>query len=104
MNKSEQKKPEIHATEWWHDSIRDDAAGRSIRRATRARLRRASTVIEVIQEPVALQLIRKLARWQWDRAAMLVGILAYVENDDGMPVARAIGQSRTDSSQMPKMS
>ena len=104
MTKNEQKKAELHAKEWWHESIRDDAAGRNTRRAARARLRRASTVIEVIQEPVAHRLIRKLAKWQWDHAAMLVGILAYVENDDSIPVANAIGQGRSDSSQSPKMS
>lgn len=104
MNKNEQKKAELVAKDWWYERIRDDTARRSVRRAVRARLRRASTVIEVIQEPEALRLIERLAKWQWDRAATLAGILAYVENDDDMPVARAIGPGRSDSNQSPKMS
>ena len=60
-----------------------DAARRGARRAARARLRRAGTPLEIMQEPEALCLIAKLTRKHAhvhaDRVAVLAGVLAFVE-------------------------
>ena len=82
------------AAEWWRDLVSEELGGRAprgTRRAALARLRRAATPIEVMQEPEALWLIRRLSR-DPDRAAMLAGILAHVRESDDPKVARAIGR------------
>ena len=95
------------AREWWRNCIWDnpaDRAGRSRRRAARARLRRAKTPLDVIQEPEALRLVARFPPRRRDRAAVLAGILAFVEEDDNRPVARVIGRESFGSDEPPPMS
>ena len=78
------------AHDWWQRLTRKEGAQLGQRRAALARLRRASTPLEVIQEPEALRLIVRLSR-NPDRVAALVGILAFVREDDAEPIACALG-------------
>ena len=85
------------AEHWWRDLTSEAAAGRGPRRASRARLRRATTPLEVIQEPEALRLIARLPNENHDRVAILAGILAFVDvSDDARRVPRAIGRDKLD--------
>lgn len=86
-----QKGPDV-AEEWWKDLKK--------RRAARARLRRAKTLLEIMQEPEALRLIERLPR-NPDRVAMLAGILAWVRENDDQLVARAIGRTSLDKEDAP---
>ena len=59
-------------------------------------LRRAATPIEVMQEPEALRLIRRLSWAAPERVAILAGILAYVRESEDQRIARAIGRESFD--------
>lgn len=85
------------AVEWWRDlALNAEQPGRrGARRAALARLRRAATPLEVIQEPEALRLISRLPR-DPDRVAILAGILAFVREPDEQSVGRAIGRRSLD--------
>ena len=83
------------AAKWWSDLLSEEPSRRGARRAALARLRRAATPIEVMQEPEALRLIRRLPR-DPDRAAILAGVLAFVDEPDDQPIARAIGRESFD--------
>ena len=82
--------PAAIAHDWWQHLTRNEGAQLGQRRAALARLRRASTPLEVIQEPEALRLIVRLPR-NPDRIAALAGILAFVREDDHERIAYAIG-------------
>ena len=84
------------AEKWWHDLTSETATRRGQRRAARARLRRARTPLEMIQEPEALRLIASLPGEKPDRVAILAGILAFVDKSDDSPVPRAIGRAKLD--------
>ncbi len=84
------------AEEWWCTLTAEDPQRRGPRRAALARLRRATTTLEVIQEPEALRLIRRLPKEDPDRVAVLAGVLALVRESDTRPVARAIGRKELD--------
>ena len=92
MTDSKQQKGPDVAEEWW-ENLKE-------RRAARARLRRAKTLLEIMQEPEALRLIERLPR-NPDRAAMLAGILAWVRDNDDQLVARAIGRTSLDEEDAP---
>ena len=92
MTDSKQQKGPDVAEEWWED-LKE-------RRAARARLRRAKTLLEIMQEPEALRLIERLPR-NPDRVAMLAGILAWVRDNDDQLVARAIGRTSLDEEDAP---
>ena len=97
MTAPERWKGAAVAEKWWRDLTSEAAAGRGPRRAARARLRRAATPLEVIQEPEALRLIASLPGENSDRVAILAGILAFVDvSDDGRRVPRAIGRDKFD--------
>ena len=84
------------AEEWWHDLLGVEQPGqRGPHRAALARLRRAATPLEVIQEPVALRLVARLPR-DPDRVAILAGVLAFVRESDNERVARVIGRRSLD--------
>ena len=86
------------AVGWWSDLVSEEPGRRAppgARRAALARLRRAATPIEVMQEPEALRLIRRLPR-DPDRAAILAGVLAFVREPDDQPIARIIGRESFD--------
>lgn len=87
--------------ERWFDrtlSESGDAARRGVRRAARARLRRAGTTLEIIQEPEALRLVAMLSygHGHADRVAVLAGVLAFIEEKDERKIARAVGPSSLD--------
>ena len=89
MTDTKKNDPSTIAFEWWKNIV---AAGSGQRRASLARIRRASTPIEVMYEPEALRLIERLPR-NPDRVAVLAGVLAWVQSDESKPVARSIGRS-----------
>ena len=86
--------PEI-AREWWH-GLTEKRSGYP--RAALARIRRAATPVEVMQEPAALRLVSRLLTRtaQPDRVATLAGVLAHVTDDESVPVARAVGRKSLD--------
>ena len=83
------------AEDWWQALTADQSAGRGARRGALARLRRAATPLEVMQEPETLRLIARLPR-NPERVAVLAGILAYVRETESRTVARAIGRATLD--------
>ena len=86
------------AAEWWRDLVSEESgrrATRGARKAVLARLRRAATPIDVMQEPEALRLIRRLPR-DPERAAILAGVLAFVREPDSQPIARVVGPTSLD--------
>ena len=94
------------AVEWWRDLVSEEPGRRATpgaRRAVLARLRRAATPIDVMQEPEALRLIRRLS-WDPDRAAILAGVLAFVREPDERPIARAVGRESFDEKDKALMS
>lgn len=103
MTDSQRKTNEdIADVEKWFDRTLQESgdARRGTRRLARARLRRAGTPLEIMQEPAALCLIAKLTRKHAhvhaDRVAVLAGVLAFVEEKDERTIARAIGRSSLD--------
>lgn len=87
------------ATKWYGRTLDDEAGNpalRGARRAVRARLRRARTPLDVMQEPEALRLIGELSGEHPDRVAILAGILAFVEKTDDRKIARVIGRDSLD--------
>ena len=86
------------AYEWWRRLNPPDGAQSGPHRAALARMRRAATPIEVMQEPEALRLIARLRRHP-DRVATLAGVLAHVRESDDRRVARAIGRTALDNKQ-----
>jgi len=91
------------AFDWWRRLTRSDDSHLGQRRAALARIRRAATPIEVMQEPEALRLIERLPR-NPDRVAVLAGTLAFVRETDERSVARAIGRSSLDDEDSALMS
>ena len=86
------------AVGWWSDLVSEEPSRRAppgARRAVLARLRRAATPIDVMQEPEALRLIRRLPR-DPERAAILAGVLAFVREPDSQPIARVVGPTSLD--------
>ena len=84
------------ANEWWRELTSEESRRRGARRAALARLRRASTPLEILQEPEALRLITRLPHEHPDRVAILAGVLAHVRDPDDHRVARAIGRTSLD--------
>ena len=83
--------------DWWRALVPDDQgtkASKGHQRAALARLRRAQDTIDVMMEPEALRLIRRLPRRSLDRAATVAGVLAFVTTHDVSHIIRSVG--RTD--------
>ena len=78
------------ALDWWQRLASKEGVQLGQRRAALARLRRAATPLEVMQEPEALRLIVRLPR-NPDRVAVLAGVLAFVREDDNERIAYAVG-------------
>ena len=94
MTNTKRRDPADIAADWWSDLVSEESGGRATRGARKAvvaRLRRADAPIEVMQEPEALRLIRRLP-WAPDRIAILAGVLAFVREPDDQRIARAIGR------------
>lgn len=80
------------AHEWWRSLVLNESRAA---RGALARLRRAATPLEVMQEPEALRLIVALDRLRSPhRAAVLAGVLASVRESDEVPVARSVGRGQ----------
>jgi len=86
------------AYQWWRRLNPDTGHQKGHQRAALARMRRASTPIEIMQEPEALRLIERLPR-DPHRVAVLAGVLAFVRETDKQRVARAIGRASLDDDQ-----
>ena len=100
-NNSDDSRAEVVAYKWWRDLV--PAQGPSTHRSALARMRRAATPLEIMQEPAALRLIARLPR-DPDRVATLAGILAFVIETDSIPVARAVGRTSLDDAQSARLS
>lgn len=93
---------------WWKSLQPSDDNGQRGDRATLARLKRASSILEVMSEPAAAELYRRIgfkhASTDLPRAALVAAVLAHVRKDDEKhtPFARAIGAPRggEDSQQL----
>ena len=79
------------AYEWWKSMTATEVGDRA-KRVALADMRRAHTRIDVILVPDALQLVEEFPEEDYNRAALLAGVLAYVRNDDNRRVVRAIGK------------
>ena len=99
---SRQNKAAI-ALQWWSALKPSDRAQTGQHRAALARLRRAATPLEVMQQPEALRLIARLSH-SADRVATLAGILALVDETVDQHLARAVGRSSLDSELRPALS
>ncbi|MDE0456272.1 MAG: type I-E CRISPR-associated protein Cse2/CasB [Chromatiales bacterium] len=95
MTDSNQRRGADVALGWWQRLTRRDGPNLGQRRAALARIRRAATPVEVMQEPEALRLIERLPR-NPDRVAQLAGVLAFVRETDERNVARSIGRPTLD--------
>jgi len=87
------------AQRWWHSLQPGEEGRRRGDRATLARLRRASSIMDAAAEPATIDLFTKLGFKQPDcnlaRAALIAAVLAHVRRDDKTgTVARAIGTPR----------
>jgi CRISPR system Cascade subunit CasB len=85
---------------WWREL--QPTADKPGDRASLARLRRAGTVTDAAQEPVTVQLARRLGGVGWlERAALVVAVLAHVRTDQpGIPCARAVGPTQDGNAAM----
>ena len=102
MDATRQNRASI-AYEWWRKLNPLEAQQSGAQRAALARMRRAATLIEVMQEPEAMRLIARLPR-NPERAAALAGVLAFVRETDKRRVARAVGRASFDDDQSALMS
>ena len=87
------------AYDWWRSLNPREVFQSGRQRAALARMRRAATPIEVMQEPEALRLIARMPRSNPDRVATLAGVLAGVRETDERRVARALGRTTLDDVQ-----
>lgn len=87
------------AAAWWQQLNPNDGAQTGPQRAALAHLRRARTPLDAMRETAALRLIHRLPNCDADRVAALAGILAWVRDDDGRPVARAVGRRSLDETE-----
>ena len=82
------------AVQWWEQTHKQQGAF--------ARIRRAKTLLEIVQEPAALELIRRLPHENRRRLAVLAGVLAWVRETNTVSVARGYAAVRRASqSQQP---
>ena len=92
------------AHDWWQRLTTMDGVQVGRRRAALARMRRAATPIEVMQEPEALRLVARLLPRSPERVAMIAGVLAFVRESDDRSVARAVGRATLDDDQSAQLS
>ena len=95
MTSGSQRSKAAIALQWWAGLNPGEGQSGS-QRAALARLRRAATPLEVMQQPEALRLIAKLSH-SADLVATLAGILAFVRATDDRNLARAVGRAALDS-------
>ena len=104
MTDSERRDGASIAANWWRNLTTDEPGQRGTRRGARARLRRATTPLEVIQEPEALRLIARLPSEDPDRVAILAGILSGVDVSEDRHIACVIGRTNLDDDESALMS
>ncbi|MXX94157.1 MAG: type I-E CRISPR-associated protein Cse2/CasB [Gammaproteobacteria bacterium] len=94
-------KPETIAFDWWKRLNPDGGSSSSPHRDSLARMRRADTPIEVFFEPEAIRLAARFNRHttNFDRVAIIAGVLAHVRETDERSVARAIGRTKFEDDQ-----
>jgi CRISPR system Cascade subunit CasB len=96
----------VHATrdartvrDWWRELQPSPADGRRGDPGALARLRRAASPIEALQEPRTVALLRRLGRPERlaDRVALCAMVLAHVRDDEpGVAMARRLGPEDVD--------
>lgn len=91
------------AFDWWRRLNPLGGVQPGSHKAALARLRRASTPIEVLLEPEALRLVARLP-FSSKKAAVLAGVLALVRETDDKSIASAIGRRSLDDEQSAVMS
>lgn len=92
--------------QWWRELMPDEATGRRGDRAVLARLRRAATPLEAVEEEATIDLARRLGGGlrTLDDVAVCAAVLAHVRQDDGSPIARRVGPVPGDPTRRPLMS
>lgn len=90
------------AFDWWN-GLQDRSGGH---RAALARMRRARTPVDVIQEAAALRLVARLRPFGRgdERAAILAGVLALVREDETERVVRSLGRRSLDDDRPARLS
>ena len=105
MNSKEHLDVGAVAEAWWR-GLRpaDDGAkpSKGWQRATLARLRRATTHLDVMTETYALRLFEQLPRHP-DRVAVLAGVLAMVDKNERR-ITRVLGREKLDKAESAKLS
>ncbi len=89
---------------WWRGLNPENRPRTGPQRAAMARLRRARDTLEVIREPEGLALVARFPVWRRERAAVLAGVLAFVREDGGGPIARVVGRISLDDAESASMS
>ncbi len=89
MTNAERPSPPDVAHDWWARLVSGESGHQ---RAAMARIRRASTPLDVILEPEALRLIVRLQTFAPERVAVLAGVLAHVRQSPATPLPRAVGR------------
>ncbi|MXZ01072.1 hypothetical protein F4Y93_10655 [Candidatus Poribacteria bacterium] len=77
--------------DWWKKNVHDnnlETRGRS------ARLRNAQTQVDFLLEPCVHEMIAKLGIRDGDRACLIAGVLAHVEKNSTLHLARGLGQGK----------
>ncbi len=97
MTRQGGQRPADIAHDWWGSLARSESGSA---RGALARLRRAATPLDVMQEPEALRLIVALGHSHAPhRAAVLAGVLASVRESDDITVARSVGRGHLDGTE-----
>ena len=86
---SPHNQPADIAVQWWEQTHEQQGAF--------ARIRRAKSLLEIVQEPAALDLVRRLPHENRDRLAVLAGVLAWVRETNTASVARNYADVRRAS-------
>ena len=106
MNTTEQFDAGAVAEEWWRGLVPADDGTKPAQgwqRAVLARLRRATTHLDVMTEPYALRLFQQLPRYP-DRVAVLAAVLAGVRKNDRRPITRVLGRESLDNAESAMLS
>ena len=91
MQRANRKRGGDIAHEWWKELTEGDARLEGRNRAATARIRRATSVRDVLMEPEVLQLLKSLTR-QHERVAVMAGVLVHVKKHTQERVGRIIGR------------
>ncbi len=107
MNSKEHLDVGAVAEAWWRRLVPSDDGTRppeGWQRAALARLRRATTHLDVMTETHALRLFQELPRYPEDRVAVLAGVLAVVRKNGHHPITRVLGREELDKAESATLS